>query len=985
MESNECLQVFVRCRPLLESEMQQPIPVEVHAEVNKIIVRDVGCNKNAVKAYSFDKVFGPEAGQALVYNNVAAPLIQEVLMGFNCTILAYGQTGTGKTFTIEGDRNAALNNTTEGSVTVQGLEMRKVKSMQDVYDVLEKGCKKRRKAATLLNKMSSRSHTVFTVVVKMREHSSTIEKTKIGKLNLVDLAGSENIGRSGAVEKRAREAGNINQSLLALGRVITALCENAIHIPYRESKLTRLLRDSLGGQTKTTVIATISPSIFHLDETLNTLEYALRAKNIMNKPEVNAQVSATALTKEYLGKICALEREIKELSSKGNFQVHPDNLKYLDTALQTKSREIREELEMKEKLMAESLELDEAILKATETLRLKELEWKKCISDQEEIAERLTKEQKEIQIEERELHILRPVKAKLHEKLHKVTKEYEEIKNEVKKMEERTSEVVNENSRLRKQYSSMCRAQRNFNEALLQFKNRLMNCINEIQKNIVCEKTECDKYLSSLNGGFDSFTDSAEKLNHQFENVINDVEKLKSNLHEALKEALRNEEIKAKERRSDIESSASTLIPCNFESLQPLLTNCEENLRNLFQSLTHWRDTLMQKLTRQENQLNIYLSSEDQHLSELRDSCKDVTKKQEEFIHEYNELISGALSSENERKKKFDEKISVLEEAVEQMQKIFTEMLDDDIEKSILAHDIFREHAEGEMRNVESLITFCESSMKSTESFKEETSFTSNETLKEKMEDMRGSANNAIANFKELLSEFTNCVQQTKLSDESITALEQRILDDKSRRTEMPSITSSIQNFKENLMEKDQYISTLYSEHETELKTIETNEVAALKEAQDAFNHLHVTFTEGVSRNISSIETSDTSGFSWNEDIIKDDDPETTLLSAEDNSSREGTSVLDVTFTLSQENINNENETGCKFCKNKDDTIAPQPLSTSISKAKPSKSNTSKTSKYRKNKKEATYSDLVEKWCQELFTEDMNDESSESDRPNNTS
>ncbi|CAL1287141.1 unnamed protein product [Larinioides sclopetarius] len=799
LDSNECLQVFIRCRPLLQSEMLLPIPVEVHPEVNKIIVRDVGGNKNAVKAFSFDKVFGPEAEQDLVYNNVAAPLIQEVLMGFNCTILAYGQTGTGKTFTIEGDRNAALNNTTKhsqagiiprsmehifeelakqecdfevnvsflelyneeifdllsksddltklklydsskGSVRVQGLEMRNVNSMKDVYDVLDKGCKKRRKAFTLLNKMSSRSHTLFTVNVKMRERSTTIEKIKTGKLNLVDLAGSENIGRSGAVEKRAREAGlflgNINQSLLALGRVITALCENAIHVPYRESKLTRLLRDSLGGQTKTTVIATISPSLFHLDETLNTLEYALRAKNIMNKPEVNAQVSATALTRDYLEKICCLEEQIKELSSKVNFQVDPDNVKNLEAAIATKSKELREEIEIKEKLMAESQELDILILKQRETLHSQKLELQKCISDQVEIAERLAQEQEEIRSEERELLILEPVMAKLHETLHKVLKEKEEITDEVKKMEETTSEVVNENSRLQKQFSSMCRAQRKFNEVLLNFKNQLMNSINEVQKAIICEKAECDQHLSSLDRGFGSFIESSEKLCQQFGNILNDVEKLKSIFQDALTETLRDEEIQAQERHSDIESNISSLISCSFDPLQPLLSNCEENLRNLFQSLAHWRDTLLQKLTGQENLLNNYLSTEDKNLWLLRDSCKVVTQKQKEFIKEYSEVISTALSEENERKMKFEGKINALEEALVQMQIFLTENLDNDLIKSNSVHEKFREHADGEMRNAESLIAFCESSIRSTENFTEEMSFSSSQTLENKMKDM---------------------------------------------------------------------------------------------------------------------------------------------------------------------------------------------------------------------------------------------------------
>ncbi|GIY08716.1 kinesin-like protein Klp61F [Caerostris darwini] len=113
MNSNESIQVFVRCRPLLESEKQLPVPVEVHPEVNKIIVHDIGCNKNAIKTFSFDKVFGPETQQAHIYNGVAAPLIQEVIMGFNCTILAYGQTGTGKTFTIEGNRFSTLDDSVE--------------------------------------------------------------------------------------------------------------------------------------------------------------------------------------------------------------------------------------------------------------------------------------------------------------------------------------------------------------------------------------------------------------------------------------------------------------------------------------------------------------------------------------------------------------------------------------------------------------------------------------------------------------------------------------------------------------------------------------------------------------------------------------------------------------------------------------------------------------------------------------------------------
>lgn len=250
------------------------------------------------------------------------PLIDEVLSGYNCTVFAYGQTGTGKTFTMEGERSPETNvswendplagivprtlsqlfdelrllqvdfsvkvtflelyneelidllspaedtsklrwdsvaslkvslskgrsivilcffffrifedSTKKGAVIISGLEEATVTSKSDVYHILERGSLKRQTAATLMNAHSSRSHTVFTVTVHIRESANEGEEfMRTGKMNLVDLAGSENIGRSGAVEKRAREAGNINQSLLTLGRVITALVDHSPHIPYR--------------------------------------------------------------------------------------------------------------------------------------------------------------------------------------------------------------------------------------------------------------------------------------------------------------------------------------------------------------------------------------------------------------------------------------------------------------------------------------------------------------------------------------------------------------------------------------------------------------------------------------------------------------------------------------------------------------------------------------------------------------------------------
>ena len=153
-----------------------------------------------------------------------------------------------------------------------------VSSPQHIFDILAKSTLKRRTAATQLNQRSSRSHCIFSVTIRIKTTVAAEEIIKTGTLNLVDLAGSESIARSGAEHGRAKEAGHINTSLLTLGRVISALVERRQHIPYRESKLTRLLQESLGGRSKTLLIATIATNS-PLEQTLSTLDYALRAKH----------------------------------------------------------------------------------------------------------------------------------------------------------------------------------------------------------------------------------------------------------------------------------------------------------------------------------------------------------------------------------------------------------------------------------------------------------------------------------------------------------------------------------------------------------------------------------------------------------------------------------------------------------------------------------------------------------------------------------
>lgn len=383
------VQVLLRCRPLSDDEQKSNVPKVISCNEHKreVTVMQNLANKQVDRVFTFDKVFGPKAQQRSIYDQAIAPIVNEVLDGFNCTVFAYGQTGTGKTYTMEGGmrnkggdlpaeagvipravrqifdtleaQNAdysikvtfselyneeitdllapednsrssedkqkkpiSLMEDGKGCVVVRGLEEEAVYTVNEIYALLERGAAKRRTADTLLNKRSSRSHSIFSITVHVKEATLGDEEViKCGKLNLVDLAGSENIIRSGVREGRAREAGEINKSLLTLGRVINALVEHSAHIPYRDSKLTRLLRDSLGGKTKTCIIATISPTAHCLEETLSTLDYACRAKNIKNKPEANQKMSKAVLLKDLYLEMERMKEEVRAAREKNGVYI----------------------------------------------------------------------------------------------------------------------------------------------------------------------------------------------------------------------------------------------------------------------------------------------------------------------------------------------------------------------------------------------------------------------------------------------------------------------------------------------------------------------------------------------------------------------------------------------------------------------------------------------------------------------------------------
>uniref|UniRef100_A0A8C9KZD1 Kinesin-like protein n=1 Tax=Panthera tigris altaica TaxID=74533 RepID=A0A8C9KZD1_PANTA len=211
----------------------------------------------------------------------------------------------------------------EKGVYVKGLSMHTVHNMAQCERIMEAGWKNRSVGYTLMNKDSSRSHSIFTISIEIYAVDERgKDHLRAGKLNLVDLAGSERQSKTGATGERLKEATKINLSLSALGNVISALVDGRCkHIPYRDSKLTRLLQDWLGGNTKTLMVACLSPADNSYDETLSTLRYANRAKNIRNKPRINEDPK-DALLREY-------QQEIKKLKAILAQQMSPDNLSAL--------------------------------------------------------------------------------------------------------------------------------------------------------------------------------------------------------------------------------------------------------------------------------------------------------------------------------------------------------------------------------------------------------------------------------------------------------------------------------------------------------------------------------------------------------------------------------------------------------------------------------------------------------------------------------
>ncbi|XP_039971710.1 kinesin-like protein KIF17 [Xiphias gladius] len=371
---SESVKVVVRCRPLNDREKALGSKMVLSMDLHRCqcFIEKPGAADEPPKQFTFDGTYFTDQTTEQMYNEISYALVEGVTEGYNGTIFAYGQTGSGKSFTMQGVSEPAaqrgviprafehifesiqcaentkflvrasyleiyneeirdlLGNDTkqrlelkehpERGVYVRDLSVHTVHSVGECERIIEQGWRNRAVGFTLMNKDSSRSHSIFTIHLEIcNTDAAGQDHLRAGKLNLVDLAGSERQSKTGATGERLREATKINLSLSALGNVISALVDGrSKYIPYRDSKLTRLLQDSLGGNTRTLMIACLSPADNNYEESLSTLRYANRAKSIQNRPCINEDPK-DALLREY-------QEEIKKLRALISGQLGSANL-----------------------------------------------------------------------------------------------------------------------------------------------------------------------------------------------------------------------------------------------------------------------------------------------------------------------------------------------------------------------------------------------------------------------------------------------------------------------------------------------------------------------------------------------------------------------------------------------------------------------------------------------------------------------------------
>ncbi|KAJ8951945.1 hypothetical protein NQ318_013613 [Aromia moschata] len=555
-EKLQNVKVIVRVRPLNKVEEEQHVKTTVKClSQREILTKE--------KKFYFDRVFKPETTQLEVYMAVVAPMIPDVIAGYNCTVFAYGQTGSGKTYTMTGDNCQRVINWRDDLVA--GCVPRAAAHIFEELSAERSENNVKVSYLELYNEeirdLLSDDESVLPVYdhcKHQREHGFGEDILKAGKINLVDLAGSENIARSGCKDVRAVELANINKSLLTLGRVIQALADKSQkHVPYRDSKLTRILQDSLGGHTKTAIIATVSPAAGSYEETTSTLDYA----------------SCGLLTE-----IDRLQKDLDAAHDKSGFYVNKDNYQKLIDGMEAVTGEklTIEEIARKQSKRIEELEeiLAMKIKEFDETVEL-------CKRNKEMLAKAkaVIKEKKACLKQERYVSQTYEAQANQLQK---------EVKNLVSTAEQLSQESGILHDKLEKQYDIIITNESTARTAIakvFELLDKVTADNAKLMESDSCVGKQCREDVNDLKQSIEESLESVKRAIDKFNKIALD----KVILREPVK-AMRDKYIETiknnvVEMKRQLEQHCERLERFETTGLLKFLTNFQETMKHFAQSV----------------------------------------------------------------------------------------------------------------------------------------------------------------------------------------------------------------------------------------------------------------------------------------------------------------------------------------------------------------------------------------------------------------
>ncbi|XP_057601243.1 kinesin heavy chain isoform X2 [Hippopotamus amphibius kiboko] len=787
----ECsIKVMCRFRPLNEAEILRGDKFIPKFKGDETVVIGQG------KPYVFDRVLPPSTTQEQVYNACAKQIVKDVLEGYNGTIFAYGQTSSGKTHTMEGKlhdpqlmgiipriahdifdhiysmdenlefhikvsyfeiyldkirdlldvskTNLAVHEDKNRVPYVKGCTERFVSSPEEVMDVIDEGKANRHVAVTNMNEHSSRSHSIF--LINIKQENVETEKKLSGKLYLVDLAGSEKVSKTGAEGAVLDEAKNINKSLSALGNVISALAEGTkTHVPYRDSKMTRILQDSLGGNCRTTIVICCSPSVFNEAETKSTLMFGQRAKTIKNTVSVNLELTAEEWKKKYEKEkeknktlknvIQHLEMELnrwrngeavpedEQISAKDQKTLEPcDNTPIIDNIapvvagisaeekekydeeisslyrqLDDKDDEINQQSQLAEKLKQQMLDQDELL---ASTRR-----------DYEKIQEELTRLQIENEAAKDEV---KEVLQALEELAVNYDQKSQEVEDKTRANEQLTDELAQKTTTLtttQRELNQLQELSNHQKKRATEILNLLLKDLGEIGGII---GTNDVKTLADVNGVIEEEFTMARlyisKMKSEVKSLVNRSKQLESAQMDS------NRKMNASER----ELAACQLLISQHEAKIKSLTDYMQNMEQKRRQLEESQDSLSEELAKLRAQEKMHEVSfqdkEKEHLTRLQDAeeMKKALEQQMESHREAHQKQLSRLRDEIEEKQKIIDEIRDLNQKLQLEQeklssdynklKIEDQEREMKLEKLLLLNDK-REQAREDLKGLEETVS----------------------------------------------------------------------------------------------------------------------------------------------------------------------------------------------------------------------------------------------------------------------------------------